>query len=1021
LAQRSGPAQKPTSAARPAQAREQNEKIAVHTRWLPNDLRVVTITGPWQTEMVSIRLLVAGGIATAREPEKYAIHFLEHLVFSERQQGRDPYTTEGEGGGRAFAYIGLDYQLHEFDVAVPEAQTILDEIVAEWDRTSFDETQFEIERLRVQHELGAGEEGSCLTDLANDLRPRSTLVYSDTAERAFVDTVSARTLRRIFNERYVSGRMTLVVAGNARVLSALNAKMEEFARIPSGAGDNAPDWGDLSWLSGDVRTTAWEYWDQSLGFRFPNPEELTARTRYLICFAIAAWSKETLEEDECDAGDLTPEVCRTPKEELWVYPVKKDACSMDSEPTAYEIVEESLTALTLPAALEWWRTFIEKDTKENERIDDRPDGVADMLVFALIGSSQNVSAPSWAESAGPVDPLVVLHGAQQLRDRAVVFRVCKDERRSRIEDSYATQVESGASDASSRDLLADFVSLEGGDQPAWSMVTFLSVVITASAGIGLGLARVARKARSRWPNIRLPFASPRKRGPTEDSGSHGLGTWILGGVLLSFMTPGTGRAATNPVNVTRFANGLAVYTRAGDYPENYVSVRLVVDPPHALPGSREYREFQTLAHSVFRSDRPGHDLFEYLDEWGCYAGASVEFREAVFEFDVSPDLMDTLFVRIARQWETGLSWDQVSLGVDEMKEALPDMFNPVIERLGHKASEGALYDLPPRDSDIPNLFDTRMCARNLSLVLVGSKANVVRALAAARVLDQIPEGQRASISPLDVPPGYRLTVPPITVFPASKAVYATYGALLRGHVTWDTECPWSMTLVVNGGRGLDPAETDFYYGALSSRLRDEVSLRYGSVYGVGGSLYLGPSEHVMTFWPSVDEEIVRYDDLAEEIKDVTADLADPASMSWWRSYVEGRMNTEAFYGVGAPDASTAADGLVRLVTLARLQGRVDVGGPYLPSAEGAQLGFAQMLDDAQWFVMAPPAEPAGSVVYASLASAFGYIYGDLFGPDDRTRALAVLCQCLLVLLVLRRVERRMGRRLPYPPVIPAHS
>jgi hypothetical protein len=177
----------------------------------------------------------------------------------------------------------------------------------------------------------------------------------------------------------------------------------------------------------------------------------------------------------------------------------------------------------------------------------------------------------------------------------------------------------------------------------------------------------------------------------------------------------------------------------------------------------------------------------------------------------------------------------------------------------------------------------------------------------------------------------------------------------------------------------------------------------------------------MTFWPSVDEEIVRYDDLAEEIKDVTADLADPASMSWWRSYVEGRMNTEAFYGVGAPDASTAADGLVRLVTLARLQGRVDVGGPYLPSAEGAQLGFAQMLDDAQWFVMAPPAEPAGSVVYASLASAFGYIYGDLFGPDDRTRALAVLCQCLLVLLVLRRVERRMGRRLPYPPVIPAHS
>jgi hypothetical protein len=37
----------------------------------------------------------------------------------------------------------------------------------------------------------------------------------------------------------------------------------------------------------------------------------------------------------------------------------------------------------------------------------------------------------------------------------------------------------------------------------------------------------------------------------------------------------------------------------------------------------------------------------------------------------------------------------------------------------------------------------------------------------------------------------------------------------------------------------------------------------------------------------------------------------------------------------------------------------------------------------------------------------------LFGPDDRTRALAVMCQCLLVLMVLRKVERRMeGEKSP---------
>ncbi len=440
-----------------------------------------------------------------------------------------------------------------------------------------------------------------------------------------------------------------------------------------------------------------------------------------------------------------------------------------------------------------------------------------------------------------------------------------------------------------------------------------------------------------------------------------------------------------------------------------MSVRLVVDPPPALPGSREYREFQTLAYSLFRSDSSEADLFQYLEERACYAAVCVEYREAVFQFDVFPEHLDTLFARMARQWETGVSLDQVSLGEMEMDEAYPGVSNPVIQRLGCFARDGAFYDEPIREYDIPYQFATHMRARNLSLVLVGSKRNVDRALAAAKVLGRIPEGQRASISPLNAPPGYRITVPAVTVSPPSETVYATFGDLLREHVTWDPECPWAIALVINGARGLNPAETDFYYKAVNSRLRDEVALRYGSVYSVGGSLYLGPAEHVMTFWPSVDEEIVRYDDLAQEIKDVVAELADPASMNWWRAYVGGRANTEAFYGVGAPDASTAADGLVELVTLSRLQGRVDVGSPYLPSADEARLGFARMLENAEWFVVAPPAESTSSEVYASVASAVGYVYGDLFGPDDRTRALAVMCQCLLVLLVLRRVERRMGR------------
>jgi hypothetical protein len=526
----------------------------------------------------------------------------------------------------------------------------------------------------------------------------------------------------------------------------------------------------------------------------------------------------------------------------------------------------------------------------------------------------------------------------------------------------------------------------------------------------------------------------------------GLVSLAVGGVLVSVGLVGSGWAATGPVEVTTLGNGLAVYTCAGDYPEKYVSVRLVVDPPPALPGSRDYREFQTLAYSVFRADSAGDDLFKYLEERGCNADVWVEYREAVFEFDVFPEHLDTLFVRMARQWDKGLASAQVSLGSDGLEEAFSDICDPVIERLGCLARDGVLDGHYARDYNIPYLFTTRLRGHNMSLVLVGSKKNVDRALAAAKVLERIPVGQRALVSPLDAPPGFRLTVPAVTVVPpllrSLAEVHATYEDLLRGDVEWDAEGPWAIALVINGARragdmgggrdgdrsdgdggegkgadgcdedngdGLNPAETDFYYEALHNRLRDVVSFRYGSAYAVGGSVYLGATEHVMEFWPCVDKEIVRYDDLEKEMKAVAAELADSASLAWWRGYVEGQAHTESFYGLHAADPSTVADGLVELVTFARMQGREDIGSPYLPSAEEARRGFARMLESAEWFVMEPPAPSWGSAVYASVAGATGYVYGNLFGPDERTRALAVMCQCLLALLVLRRVEGRMKR------------
>jgi hypothetical protein len=225
---------------------------------------------------------------------------------------------------------------------------------------------------------------------------------------------------------------------------------------------------------------------------------------------------------------------------------------------------------------------------------------------------------------------------------------------------------------------------------------------------------------------------------------------------------------------------------------------------------------------------------------------------------------------------------------------------------------------------------------------------------------------------------------------------------------------WGLTLVAPGG-GLDgagPAEAEFYFQAILSRLNDVVALGHGSAYSVGGNLYIGESERMMAFSPASAEDITDHDGLDEEMEAKAAELADPSSLDWWRGFVEGQARREAFRGLDAPDASSAADGVAELVPFARLQGRGDLAGPYLPSAEKAREGFARFLSGAEWYVIEPPSSSFGSAVYASLSAGVGYVYGGLFGPDEPTRALAVMCQCLLVLLVLRKVERRMERHQP---------
>jgi hypothetical protein len=201
-------------------------------------------------------------------------------------------------------------------------------------------------------------------------------------------------------------------------------------------------------------------------------------------------------------------------EEVWVYTVENAACSTNGEPAGYRIFEENLAYLGTPASLEWWRQYIEKDVKQYTLFDDRSDMVADEVVCSLIGIAQTTAAPSWAECAGPVDPLRLIEAAAWLGERSVAFRVYQDERRYDLWYAEDDPASVGGEGGSSRDLVSDFLHLETGPKPAWSLVTFFSVVMTASAGLGLALSGAVRRVKTRRFLRRLSVV--RKRGPDEE-------------------------------------------------------------------------------------------------------------------------------------------------------------------------------------------------------------------------------------------------------------------------------------------------------------------------------------------------------------------------------------------------------------------------------------------------------------------------------------------------------------------------
>ncbi|MEJ2722852.1 MAG: hypothetical protein P8181_17200, partial [bacterium] len=271
------PAESAVTKTQPASS--SNKAIHIETRWLENGLRVVEATGPWPSDIVSIRLIVHGGYVNSAADDKLGLHFLEHLVFRGKPGDFDPFLTNGESCGWTYAAVGLDREIHEFDVDRRCAIMTFEAILSEWDREIFDEQRVEIERRRIRAEKANRETTHPLALIGNEHNPHQGLDYLNEAEVAFVDSVSTITLRRIFDKRYVANNMSLLVAGNADVLDDLRPVIDRFGLLPSSGESQTSVFGDLTWLSDDIQTR-WRSASVMFGIHFSAPD-IGSRVRYL--------------------------------------------------------------------------------------------------------------------------------------------------------------------------------------------------------------------------------------------------------------------------------------------------------------------------------------------------------------------------------------------------------------------------------------------------------------------------------------------------------------------------------------------------------------------------------------------------------------------------------------------------------------------------------------------------------------------------------------------------------------------
>ncbi len=906
--------------------------LDIQTTWLPNRLRLVTIRGPWESDLVSIRVIVRGGLRTLPTEERYAAHFLEHLVFT-HGPGIDNLLVETQRRGEwLWATVDGNQELHEFDVTRDQAPRILDCVLGEWARAEFDEADVERERSRIRHERASGAQGHTFAPsfTALGIDPLGSWGYSHEAEEAYVDTVTSATLRSVFRKRYRPANITLLVVGNTHVLEALRDRLIAFGGLP-GESDRTEQHEPAPFILKGRLATGSLSAAGATGLLFPTgttPSFIRAH----VLDALASRADDALSSEDCTEAPIEVEACVNGDQELWLL---KPSAGHES---FSDTIKTQLGYLASTESRDWWDRRIQDLIKGRQLALDRQDYIADLLTRYLARTHQDEAAPSWNDLTSTRSAELFISASRAIRSSADTFQLHLDKKR----------IEFQTYDDPSGDLAG--ILLEVDSQGPWWLVSIFSWLITFVA-----LGRLA------FGRIRM-----HRRAPLRGDARAVACFLIVVGTIL--MTAAPARTTTPEATIIILDNSLRIVLQPVEGHEDRSAVRLVVKRPALRPASADASAFALMATAMF----DGTDI----------SPSVVEFRTSyvVYCFDEPARDLPRVLTNLVQQLDRGVSETQYDDTLCR-GEWYSNRASPTAFALWREESVGRAPDVnsDPSLEEVQRAFATHMVANRMSLVIVGTRVLLEEARDSFGSLGSVREGD------------------PI---PTQRTAFAS----LNGRRKWRTPSqPGTMGLVFRDAAVR--ASVPFYAGALHDRAR-ELAFQTGIFYDVSIAAIETSNELVILLTPHVDSNLTSATATWDTFQEIATALARPEALAWWQTYVDGFRRADALFGDGTALPDLIADGVVDRLAFYTSQSDTIVRPVYLPTGEEALHEYERLLNDGTLLFFESRSEPESAPARQMTAAVALFLLRDLFGPDARSRAIAAMCQCGLILMIVRGIERR---------------